>query len=111
MYDLRVESKDIQQFEKMILINILGVLNALEEQLITIEEAEKIIFTPYTIDLLRSKKVSEEVLHVIYLGTELEDIYSLMPNELKDTLLEIKQLVLKLLQEKQEFKILDKALR
>ena len=46
MYDLRVESKDIQQFEKMILINILGVLNALEEQLITIEEAEKIIFTP-----------------------------------------------------------------
>ncbi len=56
MYDLRVESKDIQQFEKMILINILGVLNALEEQLITIEEAEKIIFTPYTIDLLRSKK-------------------------------------------------------
>ncbi len=34
-----------------------------------------------------------------------------MPNELKDTLLEIKQLVLKLLQEKQEFKILDKALR
>ncbi|WP_368543514.1 DUF3969 family protein, partial [Streptococcus sobrinus] len=45
-----------QSLEKIILIKILGIVNALEENLITIEEAEKILFSPYTIELLKTKK-------------------------------------------------------
>lgn len=111
MISLTMDLNNKQSLEKIILIKILGIVNALEENLITIEEAEKILFSPYTIELLKTKKMSNEVLDILILGTELEDVLSLIPDKLNDSLSEIKQLSFQLLKQKNKYEIDDKVLR
>ncbi|MEK4626638.1 DUF3969 family protein [Priestia sp. FSL P4-0332] len=88
-------------------VNTIGVITSLQEGLITIEEAEKMIFSPRTMNLVKTKGASEELLNILHLGTELEDVESLIPHELKSSLEEIKIQCLNLLKNRAENKIND----
>lgn len=87
-----------EKLEKIFAVNTIGIITSLQENVITIEEAEKMIFSPRTMDLMKSKGASEELLNILHLGTELEDVESLIPHKLNSSLEEIKKQCLKLLQ-------------
>lgn len=111
MNTLIFEAENKEQTEKLLLINLLGVIESLTLNIITLEEAEKILFTPYTIDILTTKQISEDIINIIHLGTELEDVLSIIPDKYNDSLLEMKRLTTECLKLKQETIILNKALK
>ncbi|WPK12740.1 DUF3969 family protein [Lysinibacillus louembei] len=102
---LNFSTNSQKKLEKLVLLNIVGVISALEENVITLEEAEKIIFSPYVMDLLHSKRISNDVIEVVHLGTELEDIESLIPGKLIESLNHIKIRAIELLKERNIYKI------
>ena len=88
--------------EKLILINMLGVLEALKNKKITIDESEKIIFTPYTFITLKKKGVNKKIIDIIQEGCELEDVESLCPDKLDNVIENLKQRTLMLIDEYEE---------
>ncbi|MCA1026581.1 DUF3969 family protein [Cytobacillus kochii] len=93
MNQLLLNTTSKEELEKIILLNVEGLIEGINENLITIEESEKILFSPYIMELVDSTGISKEVLEVIHLGTELEDVESLIPEELSQSLIEIKEKV------------------
>ena len=81
MEDKLIEIKN-ENFEKVILIVLIGILDSLKNHVISIEEAERIIFSPYMENRLRRHNVRSEIIDIIICGCELEDIESLLPEEL-----------------------------
>lgn len=77
--------------EKNILLNVIGCLEAVKNGGITIEEAEKFIFSPRMIETLKGKGYNDKIVELISKGCELEDIASLIPHELEKVLEEMKQ--------------------
>lgn len=85
--------------EKILLLNVIGCLEAVKNSGITIEEAEKFMFSPYMIKKLKAKECDEKIVELISKGCELEDIVSLIPQELNKVLEEIKQEALEIIKE------------
>ena len=77
--------------EKIILLAIIGNLEAIKKDGITIDEAEKFLFSPYMIKKLRAKMCDEKIIKIITKGCELEDIASLIPEKLNDVINELKK--------------------
>ena len=77
--------------EKMLLISILGSLEAIKNQAVTIDEVEKFIFSPHMVKSLTEKKCNERIVDIIEKGCELEDIYALMPEKLDGVINELKE--------------------
>lgn len=100
MKNLLMKPATKEDLEKVILINAIGLVEALNKNLITIEEAEKVLFSPYMMEQLEYINVSKPVLEVIHLGTELEDVNSIIPDKLAESLAEIKEKSLNLLEER-----------
>ncbi|MFS0656878.1 DUF3969 family protein [Bacillus sp. 179-C3.3 HS] len=94
-----------ESLDKIVAMQILGVMTALKEGLITIEEAEKVIFSPRHMDLFKANGGSEELLNLIHLGTELEDVESVIPHELEASIEEIYVLCIRFLKKRTECKI------
>ncbi|MCY1027752.1 DUF3969 family protein [Mammaliicoccus sciuri] len=69
--------KNTMELEKFTLITMHGLFNQIRLNLITIENAEHILFTPYIMNKLKKNNVSEEILSLVHEGTELEDLKSL----------------------------------
>lgn len=80
-----------ERLEKMLLLTILGCLEGVKSGAVMIDEAEKIIFSPYIIKKLRSKKCNEKIVEIVEKGCELEDIYSLLPENFDNVIEELKQ--------------------
>ena len=74
---------------KAMLLTSLGVLEALKEKSISVEEAVSFIFLPGITRTLRKEGVSRNVLKIIDMGCELEDIESLIPEELDNAIEEM----------------------
>ncbi len=91
-----------KRIEKLLLINILGVLEALKNKKITINESEAMIFTPYTFITLKKRGVDKKIIDIIQEGCELEDVESLCPDKLDDTIEKLRQRTLTLLDEYEE---------
>ena len=89
--------------EKILLLAILGVLTALDKENLTIEEAEKFLFSPKIVNKLRNMRCSEDIVELISKGCELEDIDSLIPEKLKYVITELVQDTLRLLADCTEF--------
>ncbi len=89
--------------EKIILLTIIGSVEAIKNGGITIDEAEKFIFSPHMENRLKSKGCNEDIIELIMKGCELEDIVSLIPHCLNDVLSEIKQEALFLIKEYKTF--------
>lgn len=77
--------------EKMLLICIMGTLEAIISGGLSIAEAEKFLFSPHMVQRLKEKKCNESLINIIEKGCELEDIASLLPQDLTKNLEELKQ--------------------
>lgn len=89
--------------EKIILIAMAGTLETLKNGGITIEEAEKFLFSPHIVKKLKEKKCNEEIIELILNGCELEDIASLIPEELNDVIDGMMQKILLFLKKYEPF--------
>lgn len=85
------------EIERFILILNMGIINSLEKDLITFEEAENYFYSPYTADKLEELGVDKKIIDLIYHGCELDDVNILVPEKLNDSLKDVKNKTIKLL--------------
>lgn len=88
--------------EKILLVSIIGIIHLLRENLMSIDEAEKFLFSPHTRKILKQKKCNNNIVELIDYGCELEDIKSILPNEFLKSLKELEQKTLLLLSKYEE---------
>ncbi|SHI36445.1 Protein of unknown function [Clostridium cavendishii DSM 21758] len=93
--------------ERILAILELGLLTALSNNVISIEECEGYLFNPYIMKLLNKNKINTEIINIIHEGCELEDIQSLLPDKLTENIERLNKKCLKILEilEKPEFPI------
>ncbi|MCO6551427.1 MAG: DUF3969 family protein [Gilliamella sp.] len=91
---LELTTNELDKIEYFSSIMLLGVIEAILNEKISIDEAEKIFFSPSIADKLERMGIDHSIIQAIWLGTELEDIYSLIPEKLNESLLEIKNILL-----------------
>ncbi len=65
--------ENIQQLEKYTLMTMHGLFNQLKLSIISIDNAEHLLFTPYMMETLSSLGVKPDIIDLIHKGTELED--------------------------------------
>lgn len=75
-----------KNLEKLTLVVILGVCEALKSGVITIEESENIIFSPKLMSMMKNHEFNDDIISLIHIGTELENVESLMPEKLAEKL-------------------------
>lgn len=103
---LRFTDKTINKMdEKILLINIVGLLYLLEIDTISIDEAEKILFSPYICKMLSDKGCSGKIVELLWKACELEDIKSLIPDYYYESIVEIKNEAIMLFR---KYEIFDK---
>ena len=73
----------------MLLVSIIGLLDSLKSGILAIEECEQYLFSPYTLEILRRKGIDKRIIDIVHLGTELEDIESLLPDRLEANIQEL----------------------
>jgi hypothetical protein len=79
------------EIERIILIMNVGVVTALEQEILSIQEAENFLFSPYSMEKLKELGVDEKVIRLINLGCELENVERLLPDKLKASISDIKE--------------------
>ena len=89
--------------EKKILITLVGILTALSENCLLIDEAEKFYFSPNMYKRLKKQDCNEQILDIIARGCELEDIKSLLPDNLQNDINKLLHESLDLLKGYQKF--------
>jgi hypothetical protein len=95
---LVIQVADRTEIERLLAILHLGLCTAIEQGVLPITSAEDYLYSPYTLEQLETLGVSPQSLRLVHLGTELEDVASLLPEKLQESLVEIKQAALTLLQ-------------
>ena len=95
----RISKKD----EKILIINIVGVLEILGKGYISINESEKFLFSPHVVNKLKTIKCDIKIIEILELGCELEDIASLLPHKLATNIDELKQKAIDLIKSYAEF--------
>jgi hypothetical protein len=96
---LSLSANRIDEANIMLLICTIGLLESLEKELLTIEECELYLFSPYSLSILEKKGIDENVINIVYLGTELEDIQSLFPDKLENKIRSLNTMARELLRE------------
>lgn len=89
------EKKNIS--EKIILLAMVGVFEALKNGGMTINESQAFIFSPHMIDALKNRNYSGGVIDILEKGCELEDIESLLPEILVEEIDKLERATLNLL--------------
>lgn len=90
-------TEDAQETEQLVAVLCIGVCVALKSGTMTINEAENCLFSPYTISVLEQSGSSDRAIELIHMGTELEDVESLVPHKLTDAIDELKDKAIDLL--------------
>ncbi|MGN0403396.1 MAG: DUF3969 family protein [Acetatifactor sp.] len=89
--------------EKIILLSIIGSLEAIKEGTATIDEIEKFIFSPHMYKIMKEKNYNEKILCFVEKGCELEDIYSIIPEKMAEVVDHMKREALLLLKNYDEY--------
>lgn len=105
MKELKLSIKNKTEIEKFVLITIIGLMESLKDGLVTIDECEVCLYSPYSVEKLKNLKIDIRVVELVEEGCELEDIESLVPEELENVILSIKSRAAKLLLELYKKKI------
>lgn len=92
--------------EKMLLVILLGIFEAIKSNALSIREAEKFLFSPYIFNKLESKKCNYKIINIIERGCELENIKSLIPDELTGAIQELEDMTR---EELEKYSVLDRA--
>lgn len=96
--EMVIQVEDKTEVERFLAILNIGLCVALQQGALSIEAAEQYLYSPYTLEKLRELGVSSQSLAVVHLGTELEDVESLLPEKLDDSLAEMKERAFHILQ-------------
>jgi hypothetical protein len=80
---------DRTDLSQLVAVMSLGLCTAIASGSVTIEEAERRLFNPKMLSQLTNLGIADSLLEIIHLGTELEDIQSLMPDKLAESLTQI----------------------
>lgn len=85
------------QLEKVVAAMAIGLNRAIADGAISIDEAERLLYLPGVMMLLKELGMDDDVISVVHAGTELEDIQSLIPEQLPESLSRIDQEALRIL--------------
>lgn len=89
--------------EKMIILSIIGSLEAIKCEKVSIDEIEKFIFSPRMCTILSDEGYDKRIIHILELGCEIENIKSLLPDRFENIVDDIKNEALELLNNYDEF--------
>lgn len=95
--ELNVGLKTKADIERFILITNIGIMAAIKEGVISIEEAENYLYSPYSVDRIKNLGINKDVVKLVELGCELEDVESLIPDKLNNSIDEISDASIELL--------------
>lgn len=95
--NLKITIKNKGDANKLILVSAIGLLESLENKLLTINECQQYLFSPYSVSILEKEGLERNVIEIVELGCELEDIESLLPSELDIEIRELKERAKKVL--------------
>ncbi len=87
---------------QLVAVMSLGLCTAIAASSLSIDEAERRLFNPQVLTRLAGLEVPAELLEIVHLGTELEDIQSLMPERLAASLAEMQAKALAFLHQQAE---------
>ena len=90
---MRVEFKQNMREidEKAFLITLIGILTLIEKNVLTIDEAEKFVFSPRVVRELSNRNCNKDIISIVEKGCELEDIVSLIPETFKEVIEDLKE--------------------
>lgn len=94
-----IDLKDKIIYEKVLVIHILGTLETLKRKKMSINEAEKFIFSPYIVNKVKKRECNDKIVNVLERGCELEDIASLLPDYYMNCIDELSEMALEILDE------------
>lgn len=77
---------DVEQVERIVALVTVGVTVALQRGQMTTAEAGHFLFSPHTMALLRTCGARNAIVELIHTSTELEDIESIIPEQLDTSL-------------------------
>lgn len=109
--DIQFNFENKEELEKFILVFCIGLTTGLFENIISINESEQMLFSLYSEKLLKKEKVRKKIRDLILLGCELEDVESLIPEHLKESILEIRKEAAEILGRMKELQIKKKWIR
>lgn len=101
--------ENIQQLEKYTLMTMHSLFNQLKLGIISIDNAEHTLFTPYMMESLSSLGVKPDIIDLIHKGTELED-FAAFNLSIDDTVTVCLQRTEKLLKQYKNVEFNDKIL-
>jgi Protein of unknown function (DUF3969) len=91
------------QIEQVVVLLTIGLAVALQRRKVSTAVANQILFSPRTMSLLRAAGVRASVVDLVHAGTEVEDIESLIPEELDSELQSMMEDALACLETCEEF--------
>ncbi len=100
--ELNVSLKTKDGIERLILIANIGMMTAIKEGVISIGEAENHLYSPYSVERIKSLSINENVVKLVEFGWELEDVESLIPDKLNNFTNEISNASIELLRSASE---------
>ncbi len=86
--------------EKLIALLILGIVEAISKGKISTGDSETMLFLPKYLEELKNLKIDANLVRLIQLGTELNDIETLVPWTLNNTLEQMKNLAFSVIEKK-----------
>lgn len=84
---LRLEDKT--EIEQWVATMSLGICAVIVGGSLSIAEAETRLLNPHTLEQLETLRLASDLIEIVHLGTELEDVQSLIPKRLSKSLTEI----------------------
>ncbi|AWC31436.1 hypothetical protein TU51_18915 [Bacillus cytotoxicus] len=85
--------------EKTILLFILSIVESLKLKVVSLDEAHRYIFNLDVLELLMDRNIDDQVLELIHFGMSLEDILHVLPEELEQSVEELKWRCIQVLSE------------
>ena len=80
---------DRAEVSQLVAVLSLGLCTAIAAGSVSIAEAEKRLFNPKVVAQLQGLDAPAALIEIVHLGTELEDVQSLLPERLGESLAEI----------------------
>lgn len=95
--ELNISINTKYDIERFILITNIGIMTAIKEGNISIDDAEDYLYSPYSAEKLKNLGINKDVIKMVKLGCRLKDIESLLPDKLSNSIDEIRKSSIELL--------------